>query len=150
MGNALTPIYDYLAPDPNADYGTILPFAKDRTTGAVRAALPETIRNGLLGYLDLANATGTGSLTGNALTALTMGGMGAGALGAPRGALAVGSARLTKDQLWDKYHQALQYQISLPPDRQHEMALKVKLLRQQWEKAPELPNALLPRDQVEY
>lgn len=72
------------------------------------------------------------------------------------------------DDWWRKYHDALQYQISLPAERQHEMALKVKLLRQKWQEAlkrgdaewdklsTELVNdltasvAVVPGEQVEF
>ena len=50
-------------------------------------------RETLKGYVDLANATQTGSLR-DALASFTSGAVGAGLAGAPRGALAAGGARL--------------------------------------------------------
>lgn len=41
----------------------------------------------------------------------------------------------TKDELWDAYHAVLQRQITLPPERQAELAGKVKLARRTWENA---------------
>ena len=35
---ALSPLYDALAPDPTANYGTLLPVARDKTTGERRFA----------------------------------------------------------------------------------------------------------------
>jgi hypothetical protein len=90
--------YANLAPDPDSQYGQILPFARDE--GGVRFAMPEMVRNGLKGALDLANATYTGALTPDALSSMTFGSVGAGSSMAPRGALAAGGARpqLAMDQ----------------------------------------------------
>lgn len=92
----IAPIYDYLAPDPKAEYGTILPVARDRETGEKRWAMPSALREGALGILDLLAGTKTGELTDRAAESITLGGLGAGAALAPRGALAAGAARPIK------------------------------------------------------
>jgi hypothetical protein len=89
----LQPWYDRLAPAPNTTYGSVLPFAIDEQTQQMRWALPDSVRSGLKGVLDLANSTQTGSLTGDALASVTMGSVGAGLGLAPRGALAAGAAK---------------------------------------------------------
>lgn len=92
----IAPIYQYLSPDPKAEYGTLLPFARDRETGEKRWAMPSALREGALGILDLLAGTKTGELTGRAAESITLGGLGAGAALAPRGALAAGAARPIK------------------------------------------------------
>lgn len=79
----LQPIYSALAPDPNADYGSILPFARDKTTGEKRWAMPEMVRNGLFGALDALAGTETGQLTDRAAQSVTLGGLGTGMALAP-------------------------------------------------------------------
>ena len=49
----------FLAPAPNTTYGDILPLAKDNTTGAIRLALPNVIRNPLLGLTEGPGTSGT-------------------------------------------------------------------------------------------
>lgn len=88
----LQPIYSALAPDPNADYGSILPFARDKTTGEKRWAMPEMVRNGLFGALDAVAGTETGQLTDRAAQSVTLGGLGTGMALAPRNALAAGGS----------------------------------------------------------
>jgi len=56
-------------------------------------SLPQIAREALKGYVDLGNATQTGSLTPEALASFSAGAAGAGLAGAPRGALASGGAR---------------------------------------------------------
>lgn len=85
--------YKALEPDPNAEYGTILPFAIDRTTGKGRWAMPSFLRDTLGGGLDLLAGVDTGEVTPRAAMQIGLGGMGAGASLAPRGALAMGAAR---------------------------------------------------------
>lgn len=97
----LGPLYSRLAPDPDSDYGALLPVASNRPGSAAwvqngadpRLALPDIVRSGLKGWLDLANATHTGALTPEAIGALTTGSAGAGLGLAERGALAAGAAR---------------------------------------------------------
>jgi hypothetical protein len=63
--------YHRLAPDPDVFYGTFLPVAFNRPGSArwmregtnFRWSLPATVRDGLLGALDLANGTHTGEVT---------------------------------------------------------------------------------------
>jgi len=43
--------YKAVEPDPDADYGTILPFAIDRTTGKPRWAMPSVLRDPLVAGL---------------------------------------------------------------------------------------------------
>jgi hypothetical protein len=95
--------YDFLAPSPDANYGSVLPFAYNRegspswvTEGSnPRFALPEWLRSAAQGVVGLGESTQTGSLTPEALALLTTGSVGTGALMAPGGALAAGAARLT-------------------------------------------------------
>ncbi len=87
--------YKALEPDPNADYGTILPFAIDRTTGKGRWAMPSLLRDTLDGGLDLLAGLDTGEVTPRAALQLGLGGVAAGASLAPRGALAIGGARFS-------------------------------------------------------
>ncbi len=88
----LQSLYGALAPDPSADYGTILPFARDKETGDKRFAMPSLLREGLLGVTDLLAGVDTGQVTPRAAETLAMGGMGTGGMLAPRGALAAGGA----------------------------------------------------------
>lgn len=46
-------IRNLLAPAPNTTYGSVLPFAKDNTTGDVRLAMPDLLRVPLQGAADL-------------------------------------------------------------------------------------------------
>lgn len=97
----LGPLYRGLAPDPDSDYGAVLPWAVNRPGTPAwlqngsdpRLALPQAVRDGLKGWLDLANATQTGSLTPEAVQALTLGSVGTGLGLAERGALAAGAGR---------------------------------------------------------
>jgi hypothetical protein len=88
-------LYSDLQPDPNADYGRMpwAPFARDRTTGETRWAMPSSVRQGLLGGLDLLAGTETGAVTPRALDTLNTGSaLVGGTLSAP-GALGAGGAR---------------------------------------------------------
>ena len=85
--------YKALEADPNADYGTILPFAIDRTTGKPRWAMPSILRDPLVAGLDLLAGLDTGEVTPRAALQIGLGGLGFGAGMAPRGALAMGGAR---------------------------------------------------------
>lgn len=60
-----------LAPAPNTTYGTILPIARDNTTGALRLALPTGARDLAQGVADLAQGPTTGTVTPQATMALT-------------------------------------------------------------------------------
>jgi len=91
---ALRDAYKWLEPDPNAEYGTVLPFARDKTTGEMRWAMPGLVRDFLTGGLDLLAGVDTGEVTPRAAVQLGLGGMGSGAMLAPRGALAAGAARI--------------------------------------------------------
>jgi hypothetical protein len=77
--------YKTLEADPNADYGTILPFAIDRASGKPRWAMPSG--------LDLLAGLDTGEVTSRAALQLGFGGLGFGAGMVPRGAHAMGGAR---------------------------------------------------------
>jgi len=88
----LAEVYAALAPDPNAEYGALLPFARDKTTGDRRLAMPEMVRDGARGLVDLLAGTETGEVTPEAVQSLVFGGLGAGGALAPRGALAAGGA----------------------------------------------------------
>ncbi len=85
---ALSPLYDALAPDPNANYGTLLPVARDKTTGERRFAMPEMVRSGAKGMLDLMAGTETGNVTPEAVQSLIFGGL-TGGLATPKGAFGV-------------------------------------------------------------
>jgi hypothetical protein len=77
-GDTVAPgIRDSLAPAPNTTYGSILPFARDDTTGALRMALPSSLRDVATGALDLAESPMTGYISPegtNALAQVMMGG----------------------------------------------------------------------------
>ncbi|HYR65327.1 MAG TPA: hypothetical protein VEP47_04315 [Reyranella sp.] len=85
--------YKVLEPDPDADYGTLLPFARDRGTGEKRWAMPSMVRDLLGGWLDLLAGVDSGEVTPRAAMQVGLGGLGAGGALAPRGALAIGGAR---------------------------------------------------------
>lgn len=97
----LAPLYGALEPDPDADYGTLMPWAVNRPGSAAwvqqganpRMALPEVVREGLGGVLDLLAGTETGEVTPRAAQSLALGGLAGGGALAPRGALAAGGAR---------------------------------------------------------
>ena len=105
-GRPLDPYYRALAPRPDAEYGSILPFAYNAPGSPAwvqegrhfRPALPEFARSAMKGFLDLLQSTETGKLTPEALETITLGSLGAGAKLTPRGALASGAARLEMDQ----------------------------------------------------
>lgn len=86
-------VYGLLAPDPDAEYGSLLPFARDKKTGDKRLAMPSVLREGLLGITDLLAGTETGNLTPRAMETITFGSLGGGAALAPRGAVAMGGAK---------------------------------------------------------
>jgi GNAT superfamily N-acetyltransferase len=100
--HALQPYYNALAPREDAEYGSVLPVgwnrkgspAYEREGANFRPALPGSMREGLVGILDLLKSTETGSLTGNALSAITLGPLGVGGALAPRNALASGGAKI--------------------------------------------------------
>jgi hypothetical protein len=60
-----------LTPAPNTDYGSVLPYAQDRTTGALRWAMPSSARSFLQGAFDLSQGPATGTVTPAATMALT-------------------------------------------------------------------------------
>lgn len=59
-----------LAPAANTTYGSILPLAKDDTTGDVRLALPSSLRSLATGALDLVEGPTTGTVTPEATNLL--------------------------------------------------------------------------------
>lgn len=77
-GDTIHPdIRNALAPAPNTTYGQVLPFARDQATGALRLALPSSLRDLANGGLDLLEGPTTGTVTPaatNALAAAAMGG----------------------------------------------------------------------------
>jgi hypothetical protein len=79
----LASLYKALEPDRNAEYGALLPFAKD--ANGVRPAMPERLRSFLKGVLDLLAGTKTGELTPEAIDAFTTIAGGAGRAFGPRG-----------------------------------------------------------------
>jgi hypothetical protein len=83
----LSSFYDALAPDPEAQYGTLLPIKVDQK--GLHWALPTILRSGLKGYLDLMTSIDTGVITPEAQQALVAGVFSAGVLGTPRGALGI-------------------------------------------------------------
>lgn len=99
----LADLYSVLAPNPDAEYGS-MPWslwAVNRPGSAAwvqeganpRMAMPSMVRDGLKGILDLVAGTETGEVTPEAVQSLVFGGLGAGASMAPRGAIAAGGAR---------------------------------------------------------
>lgn len=85
--------YRWLAPDPDAVHGSVLPYAADPKTKSVRLAMPTMLRDFFGGMLDLMAVMDTGEMTPRAATQFALGSIGAGATLAPRGALAAGAAR---------------------------------------------------------
>ena len=85
--------YRVLAPDPNAEYGSVLPYAIDPRSKTIRLAMPSFARDSLLAGLDLLASLDTGEVTPRAAMQIGLGGLEIGAGLAPRGALAMGGAR---------------------------------------------------------
>jgi hypothetical protein len=93
--------YDFLAPSPDANYGSVLPFAYNREGSGAwvqegsnpRLAMPEWLRSAMQGVVGLGESTQTGQLTPEALALLTSGSVGTGSTLGVRGALASGGAR---------------------------------------------------------
>jgi hypothetical protein len=79
----LDSLYRALEPAPGAEYGTLLPFAKD--ANGVRPAMPELLRFFLRGALDLLAGTKTGELTPDSIDTFTAIASGAGRAFGPRG-----------------------------------------------------------------
>jgi hypothetical protein len=52
-----------LAPAPNTEYGSVLPIARDTTSGDLRLALPSSLREQLQGDYDLTQGPRTGTVT---------------------------------------------------------------------------------------
>lgn len=87
-GNPLSPtgphdavsaaINNALQPAPNTTYGAVLPIAKDNTTGAMRLALPSSLRDLAQGGMDLLQGPALGTVTPQATNTLAAvaGGMG--------------------------------------------------------------------------
>lgn len=90
-------VYDYLAPAPGTTYGSLVPLAKDDKTGAVRFAMPDSVRSGVKGMVDLLRGTETGKLTPDALASITFGGLGVGATMAPRGVIGIFGGPLARN-----------------------------------------------------
>jgi hypothetical protein len=84
-------VYRALAPKPGTFYGDVLPIAVD-PDHSWRLAMPNFVRDGLLGVADLLSGTETGEVTGRGALSLGLSSLGAGATTAPRGALAAGGA----------------------------------------------------------
>lgn len=73
-GDTIAPgLRNALAPAANTTYGSILPFARDDTTGDVRLALPSSLRDLATGGLDLMEGTVTPAAT-NLLANVALGG----------------------------------------------------------------------------
>ena len=62
-----------IQPAPNTTYGSVLPFARDNTTGQLRPALPSSLRDLASGVLDLAEGPATGTVTPLGTMALASG-----------------------------------------------------------------------------
>ena len=82
--------YRALAPDPNVEYGSVLPYAIDPRSKTIRFAMPSFAREKVLAGLDLLAGLDTGEVTPRAAMQIGLGGLGIGAGLAPRGALAMG------------------------------------------------------------
>lgn len=63
-------ISNALQPAPNTTYGSILPFARDNATGAIRPAMPTSLRNLAQGAVDLGQGPTSGTVTPKAQEAL--------------------------------------------------------------------------------
>jgi hypothetical protein len=93
-----TKLRSLLDPDPNYEYGSVLPFAKERSTGNVSLAVPNLLRDPLQGMAGLFDEF-TGAVEGEGFDPqrVTEGAMAmpaAGLLGtAPKGALAANALR---------------------------------------------------------
>ena len=70
LGAAPDPGNALLAPAPNTEYGSVLPYARDTTTGDLRLALPSSARNWLQGVYDLSQGPRTGTVTPEGTAAL--------------------------------------------------------------------------------
>jgi hypothetical protein len=96
--------YDFLAPNPDANYGSVLPFAYNREGSAAwvqegnnpRLSIPEWLRTAMQGVVGLGESTQTGTLSGDALKVLTTLGPGTGALLAPKNSVGVFGGRLSQ------------------------------------------------------
>jgi len=62
-----------LQPAPNTTYGSVLPLARDNTTGQIRPALPSSLRDLASGALDLVEGPATGTVTPLGTMALASG-----------------------------------------------------------------------------
>ncbi|MCA0300901.1 MAG: hypothetical protein LCH95_00705 [Proteobacteria bacterium] len=85
-------VYAALARNPGTWYGDFLPIAVDPDR-SWRLAMPNMMREGLLGVADLLSGTETGEVTARGASALLTGGFTGGRALAPRGAVATGGAR---------------------------------------------------------
>ncbi len=71
QGDTIAPgLRSFLSPAPNTEYGNVLPFARDTTTGQIRWAAPNFLRDPAIGALDLVEGPTTGTVTPAATMAL--------------------------------------------------------------------------------
>jgi hypothetical protein len=124
-------VYDALAPAPGTLYGDVLPVKRE-ADGRIGFAMPNVMREGLLGLADLLSGTETDELTGRGAQSITMGGLGAGMTLAPRGTLAAGGARgrATPDLPMDRASQL---------SRARETGFQPDLKLYQWTDKPDFP-----------
>lgn len=103
----MRPAYEALQPNPDSWYGSLVPAAYNRPGTPsyeqqgtnLRFAMPETVRGGLHGLADLLSGTETGQLTAPAAQSMTLGSMGTAMGLAPRGAIGMGGAPFTRQEL---------------------------------------------------
>ncbi len=64
------PVQGWIAPAPNTEYGTVLPYARDTQTGELRWAMPSIARDYVQGQYDLSQGPRTGTVTPEATSVL--------------------------------------------------------------------------------
>ena len=69
---AQDPVQTFIAPAPNTEYGSVLPYARDTQTGEYRWAMPSAAREFIQGRYDLTQGPRTGTVTPEAT--MSMGG----------------------------------------------------------------------------
>lgn len=64
------PVQGWIAPAPNTEYGSVLPYARDTQTGELRMAMPTMARDFVQGRYDMTQGPRTGTMTPEATMSL--------------------------------------------------------------------------------